>query len=198
MSDISRHIFISPPWSHGFVRAPWLFKFWTEIVRRFLAAFLPMSALAHFSGQLLGSLHSAQLLRVTVVTSRVISTWCHCVQVWPLRWFMRLLVSLSPPSPTPFPWPSCSESPWPGWSCFFFSIPFLPQFAPPIRWLPAVLTLSLLQALCLLTFPPIHAFFSGSAIFYLRAYLAVAHSVWIMLYKVQTQCFAGTFLAWLP
>ena len=59
ISDISRHLFISPPWFHSFVRT--LFR--TAIVRRFLAAFLPMSALASSSGQFLGSLHSAQLLR---------------------------------------------------------------------------------------------------------------------------------------
>ena len=65
MSDISLGMFISPPWSHCVVRA--LFR--TAIVRRFLAAFLPMSALAISSGKFFGSLHIAQLLRVTAVTS---------------------------------------------------------------------------------------------------------------------------------
>ena len=78
MSNISRHMFISqaPPWSLCFVRA--LFRTAIQVAR--LAAFLPMSALASSSGQFLGSLHSAQLLRVTVVTSFQCSS-----RVWPLR-----------------------------------------------------------------------------------------------------------------
>ena len=50
-------MFISPPLSHCFVKALRLFR--TEIEHHFLAAFLPMSALASSSGQFLALLHSA-------------------------------------------------------------------------------------------------------------------------------------------
>ena len=61
------HKSIFSRWSHCFAGVSALVK--TAIVRRFLAAFLPMSTLASSSVQFLGLLHCTQLLCVTVVTS---------------------------------------------------------------------------------------------------------------------------------